>query len=517
MDRTFTAKSTIKITAFSLLAFTARLVGMSLMNEYNRAVIIRDSCITFGVCEILMISLFFILQKERKQNFNEDLSTNQKDTFRIFFAIILACYTVAFMTYFPGTSYCDTTFIIRNGMMMGNQFPPVFCLIMVLFTKLGTFLGSIRMGYIIYTILQVILVSYISAWICEWARKKDMPKLIKCILFLYVALNPLFAVYAVSVIKDTLFSIAVAAITALLYDLVVERKTSDKACWEGVAFLTALIIIFRNNGLYIMVPLLIILLFVLKDCRKEILLILGEIVFIQLVAKVLAWRFDFTALFKESVAIPLQQISAVVAKDGVITQSQMEFINNIMPLEKIKESYDSSYVDPIKWSIYFNDGFINDNKFEFIKVWFEILLNNFGIYVKAYLQQTLWFWIPMNHKDVLLVTWLGGVPQEWLTENGLIITPLLNGKILSILTKYYESAKLIPCEGICIWFMFAMCLLRNLTLKDKKTLIGFLPCILLWLTIMISAPTNAGTRYILPFMYGVPVFVTMTFAKTYKQ
>lgn len=83
----------------------------------------------------------------------------------------------------------------------------------------------------------------------------------------------------------------------------------------------------------------------------------------------------------------------VVADNGDITEEQLEFINNMCPIEVIKEKYNPCIVDKIKWDESFNNEFLEENKAEFFKTWFQIFLKNPSSYDKAYLLNTIGFWM----------------------------------------------------------------------------------------------------------------------------
>ncbi len=475
---------------------------------------------TFVICFFAVIIACLCIQLLN----STEVKNKQSEQYIIFpllsvFSILFFCiYGIAFLCFFPGTSYLDTLVIMLNGMMMGNQYPVLYCFMITILTKLGEILGSLKYTMIIYSIIQLLIVSVLSAWLCVWIWNKKTFAIIKWCTFFFLALNPVLAVYAISVIKDTVFSLAVIVIVTIVFDLFTGKESLIH--WILFGFCTACLIIYRNNGLYILLPLLMILFFRLPEkCRKKTAVLFLEIILLLSAVKLLQWRFDIEPLFKESMAIPLQQISAVVKyNEDSMTASQKEFVNSYLDLALIKENYDGAYADPIKWHDDFDDAFFDSHKKEFLQLWLQLLPENFGLYVKAYLEETFWYWYPGNYGDTLLITWLGGgVPEEWLSRNGLIISPLIKGDMLKSLLSYYYSGRKYPNEGTWIWFMFFCCFLRELTVRDKKSVLVFLAGILCWITIMLSAPINSGTRYALPFIYGTPVFFSMLFITNDKK
>lgn len=218
-------------------------------------------------------------------------------------------------------------------------------------------------------------------------------------------------------------------------------------------------------------------------------------------------------LFQEKAGIPLQQISAVIANDGNITTEQANFINHLMPLNDIKKLYNPASVDPIKWNHeLFDSQYLNAHKKEFLITWAQLLPANFSTYVKAYLQQTFWFWAPLQkgttqcfysietYADNL---WL----IDFVKESGIHDQPLFSQNINQLFKKYYRLSSYFFREGVLFWFMLASALLLTLKQKNKSTILLYLPAILLWLTLMISTPVNSSLRYVLVFAYSLPFYI----------
>ena len=429
----------------------------------------------------------------------------------LFISLILVCIP-AYSVYYPGTSYYDTMIIVQNGMMMASQYPVLYCLLIVLLTKIGMFFGSLKISAVLYCAAQILVISALSARICYWTLNRAVPRVIKWFTLLWFFINPFLQMYAIAIIKEPVFSAAIAALCTIVYDMLSSEKPSKRQ-WLFFGACVLLLVIFRSNGIYVAIPLLLILAIRLKKARKPLAAVFCGIVVLLAASKALYLRFDVEPYFKESLAIPLQQMSAVAAKGGSINEEEAEFLNTLLPLETIAENYDSTNADSIKWNVHFNDEYLNKHKFEFIKTWFSMLPRNLGIYIEAYLKQTLWYWSPWRQGNTLVFTRIGGVSKDWLAENGLASDPLIGGTLYTALKSYYGLAVYALHEGALTWIMAVCFLLTCICKKGSRSLLAFLPCILCWLTVMISSPTNGSIRYMLPLAYTVPVFLTLVFTK----
>lgn len=429
-----------------------------------------------------------------------------------FFLLFLIAYTVSLLTWFPGTTYYDTMLIYFNRMTMMTQFPPIYCLLITLAGDLGRAIHYPRLTMILLSVMQIIAASAMMAQICHWIWKRRLPVWFKIVAFLFCILNPLYSMYAIAIIKDTLSSLSLVVIMTVLYDMAKENGERETENWRILSLCIAFPPAFRSNGFFIILILLSVMFFHFRNSRRKILFLFAELLIIWAAGELLYWRFGVTPFIKEALAIPLQQLFATVAWEGSLTAEQADFINNLFPLQMIREYYNPAIVDPIKWHAEFGGGFLDANLPGFFKIWFEVLQNNFGIYVKAFLLQTLGYWLPANLHTTDIFTTIEGLHTEYLAANRLVVASVWgDGPLQTFLEGYYRSARHFPSEGIWIWLMFFCCFFRELINRDRQSLMIFAPCFLCWASLMISAPVSYGTRYTLCFYYGIPVFVTLAF------
>ena len=86
------------------------------------------------------------------------------------------------------------------------------------------------------------------------------------------SLVPLFPLYAMTAVKDVIFSSLVFLYIIKLYDIIKNEQTIKD--YILFAILILLIVLFRNNGIYTIILTLPVLIFIKKDILKEVLLIL---------------------------------------------------------------------------------------------------------------------------------------------------------------------------------------------------------------------------------------------------
>lgn len=475
-------------------------------------------CIGAGLiygCIVTAVSKLFVFGESTYSTY---FTQSSKRFWGILGGLILI-YSVCLFTYFPGVGMNDSLNIMYNGMGMVSQFPVFYCAFIVVLTRIGREMGTMQLSIALYSIIQMLVVCCLSAGIITWFWSRKLYKPLKWGILVYYALEPLMPLYSISMIKDTLFSLLLTVLMIFTYEIVLHTPGTGlkNIFWMGFDVLLLGIVFTRNNGFFIVFPFLMILCILFKKYRRNIYVAVFLVLVGVLLNKAPLKIKGETPLFQESVGIPLQQMAAVVANDGYLTEEQEKFIEQLMPLEEIKNRYYPGSVDNIKWAgDTFDRQFLNEHRYEFLITWLQMMPHNFSTYVKAYLQQTFWFWAPLQRNDVQCFFTIENYTDsawtpELARENGIYDHPLFPDPVNQILRNYYQMAKCFFNEGVLFWIMSTSALLIFLKYKDLKRLLPYLPGILLWLTLMISTPVNSSLRYVLTFVYSLPCYVGFLF------
>lgn len=439
-------------------------------------------------------------------------------SFKQLWIIFLVIYGICLITYFPGVGMNDGLNIMKFGMSQVQQFPVAYCIFIGILTLIGYHFGSLQISIALYSAIQVLVTAFLTAYLCHWINQKRVPKGIKIFAFMYFACMPIFAMYAVSMLKDTLFSLAIVILCVKSYDLVFDKDEVSWKSWSMFLFISLLVLTLRTNGKFIVFPLLIALFLIRKAYWKQWITLLCVFTCVLGMINAVMHHYGTKQLFQEAVGIPLQQMCAVV-QDGEMNAAEKDFMNHLMPIEAIKTNYNPHTVDPIKWNVngQFNRKYLESHRAEFIKNWLSMMPKNFGIYVRAYLQQTYWFWAPIQEGQVQCYysietfsnnAWL----PDFVKKNGIHDQSLMPDPIRSVLQSYYQLARYFFREGVLFW-MLLFSAMTLVSIHQKKRLFVYLPLVLLWLTLMVSTPVNASLRYVFAFAYGFPLFVAVPFIR----
>ena len=323
----------------------------------------------------------------------------KKHPFFALWILNVICYLPYYLKFFPGNCGNDTW--LSMDMIVGNKpwtnhHPILFTGAIMVVVKATAFMNSLTASVGVFSFIQMIslaaTLAYLETRICK--AKVIWP--CKAFAVLMCALHPFVGMYSIYISKDVYFSQIMVLLCLKMYDVIKhngEEFGKAKECVK-ITVLFLLSCMLRNNRMYISVIMAVIFLFLYRRYWKQIL-----IVFVCVIGLFKIWQGPvFVSLgiekqsFAEAASVPLQQIGYVLCEEKEFSAEDMAFLEELMPVEKVKEVYQPGFTDPYKFNEAFNDDFLNDNVGEFLGVWARGLVPYFGDYVKAYLHQTLGYW-----------------------------------------------------------------------------------------------------------------------------
>lgn len=433
----------------------------------------------------------------------------------------LICYLPYFLTFFPGNCGNDTWLslsMITGDAPWTNHHPILFTGAMMVVVKATAFMNSLTASLGVFTFIQMVSLAATLAYLGSRICKMKVVWPCKAFAVLMFALHPFVGMYSVYVTKDVYFSEIMIFLCLKIYD-VIKNKGEDFACPKECVKLAVLFLLscmLRNNGMYISVLMAVIFLILYRKYWKQILLI-----FVCVIGLFKVWQGPvFKSLdidkqsFAEAASVPLQQIGYVLWEGKEFSQEDMAFLEELMPVEKVKEVYEPGYTDPYKFDEEFNDDFLNDNVGEFLKVWSHGLVPYFGEYVVAYLHQTLGYWHfgatnSISTQGCTDNIW--GIAQIDVIENtvGISLEPVFEKAILA-----GRKAPILCVLGSMAMQMWMVCLLILQYVRSgrKANAIWLIPLVILWGTIMVATPAFCLLRYLYTIFLLWPFMVAEFFA-----
>lgn len=444
--------------------------------------------------------------------------------FLIASAAIAALWLPYLLAYWPGLIFSDTLTSLDQvfGSQLSNHHPVAFTLTMKLCIQAASIIGlSHTSGIALFTIFQMtfmaICLGYLAVWFIErLGFRKQYVWLIVAIF----GISPYIATYSIALWKDPVFSCSICIICVILADAVLAREVALSQFQKiALCLLSLSAMLFRNNGVYIVLALVLLLVAVsiVSLVRKQsfgytsILLPL----FISFAAYLVISGPVYSALHViptekvESLGIPLNQMARVAALNGDMSDSDRAYMDSLLPLGQYKDKYSPTCTDKLKWDSEFNSEPLSSN---FWSHWISMMLRNPKVYFEAWEMQTCGYWtvnVPAAVQSASNI--YGGVPRNIYPENniGHDITSKNLLKFDSIrnalpLTSYSISG------GLVFWVLIIACTILILN-KRWQWILPILPLLLLYGTLFIASPIWYWPRYIFTAQLALPVVIVLLY------
>lgn len=295
------------------------------------------------------------------------------------------------IAYYPGVMSVDSLnqwSQIKQGIYWDGH--PV---VHTLFLKLLTSFWS---SPAVVSLSQIIITAWVISFGLYSLEEFNVNKNLIRGFHLFFALFPTYGFMSVVLWKDVLFSVFL-----LLFTILVTKITLTKGSYLEsrknllfMIFSSSIICLFRHNGLLSFLGTIFLLLLFYRKFIKPISTIFVATLLIYFLVKgpVYSLMNVLPTTSNETLAIPTQQIAAVIKYDGYLTEDQKNYLDKIFPLDHWKKNYNIRTVDPIKMHVDFNKKVITDDIGKFLKAWLAIIKQNPKLALKAYANQTAIIW-----------------------------------------------------------------------------------------------------------------------------
>ncbi len=479
--------------------------------------------------------LYNLFKKLKIKNINNKLvSKFYKKPVLFSTLIIFICWLPYIISYYPivmspdptnqikqffgiPTRYIDGIDLIDENVLLTNDNPILHTVLLGSSFSIGHSFGNDNAGLFIYSVVQIIILITVLVYSIKYMIKINAPnKLIFISIFIY-ALVPIFPLYAMNAVKDVIFSSFILVYVIKLFDIIKFNKTNTLE-YIKLALLTLAICLTRNNGIYHVLLSLPFLLIVLKKVRIKISLVLiftlgTYFIFLNVVLPL----FKVTeGNRREMFSIPFQQTARYVKYYDDLTEEEIKIIDKVLVYDTLAERYSPVKSDAVKNK--FNALSTSEDFKNYLNVWFKMFLRHPGVYIEATANNIYGYFYPNTTKWYVYY-------KEYnirLNETGLFNYHYNNlDTTRSVLSGYAEAFPRIPvigmfCNiGFIVWFHFFILVIL---IKEKlnKYIVVLAPA-LSFILVCIASPANTYFRYVLPFVFALPVTITMLYTVFNKK
>lgn len=441
--------------------------------------------------------------------------------------VIFLLYLPFFLRYCPGLFFGDTFSSFAQIMgwnPLSNHHPVAFTMMMAACIKIAGLMGmGPSAGVALLTVFQMACVASMFGYLSIWVTSRlGVSSRWSWLLVAFFGLSRYCALYSVALWKDPLFSCCLVLVVTMLADAVM-----GKGSWSSVLRLLVFgalalgVMLLRNNGLYICAALFVALAIaaVLNRLgriapmepapRLAVSLGLAFVTCLVITGPVYSAMGVVPSEAVESAGIPLAQMARVAALDGDMSESDRSYMNELLPLDRYKEVYRPSLIDPLKWNEDFNAEHLVDG---FWTHWASMLSRNPSIFFEAWELQTFGFWAPnVKGADGLPENYLMGAPYNLVADAeasaGVAFRNLLAPLGDSVDVVIGLSAWSISGAAVFWLLMFSAVLL--VSHGRARFALPLLPFLLLYGTLFIASPIWYWPRYIVAAQFGLSVVLVV--------
>lgn len=441
--------------------------------------------------------------------------------------VIFLLYLPFFLRYCPGLFFGDTFSSFAQIMgwnPLSNHHPVAFTMMMAACIKIAGLMGmGPSAGVALLTVFQMACVASTFGYLSIWVTSRlGVSPCWSWLLVAFFGLSRYCALYSVALWKDPLFSCCLILVVTMLADAVMGRGSWSSTLRLLVFGALALgVMLLRNNGLYICAALFVALAIVAvlnrlgriapmePAPRLAVSLGLAFVTCLVIAGPVYSAMGVVPSEAVESAGIPLAQMARVAALDGDMSESDRSYMNELLPLDRYKEVYRPSLIDPLKWNEDFNAEHLEDG---FWTHWASMLSRNPSIFFEAWELQTFGFWAPnVKGADGLPENFLMGAPYNLVADAeasaGVAFRNLLAPLGDSVDVVIGLSAWSISGAVVFWLLMFSAVLL--VSHGRARFALPLLPFLLLYGTLFIASPIWYWPRYIVAAQFGLPVVLVV--------
>lgn len=444
------------------------------------------------------------------------------------FALLLLLWFPYLPSYWPGGIYSDTMDSINTALYkdtMDNHNPILYTLIWrFMFWVTGAFSGAGEYGGLkLFTVVQTILMALALSYFVYKCYRWGIHKAFVLLCLLVFAIFPLYPFYGISLWKDTLFSLAVFLFSVFLYHIFLGRGDLEASTaggdisWgqlAGYCLFSILIIFLRNNGIYVAAFYSVMITVICLKRRKAAVKIGTASLIILVLSGIIqgpvydrcGYNVNRTT---ESLGIPLQQVAYIVSTDGVVSESDREIVDRMMPVEQWRELYNPLVADTIKFSPEFDHYYLEENSREFMKMYLHLVFQNPVKAGKAYLLSTMGFWdVFENSSTAYICNFHFGNVEYFMSD--------YFDYYLDISFRNFVEPKSYLSAAVFVWIMLGtifICL-------GKRNFMGLavlMPALGVWLSIMVAVPVAFSFRYIYALFLCTPLCILVCVSSFRKE
>lgn len=400
--------------------------------------------------------------------------------------------------------------------------------------------GSYNTGIAVFVLLQMGLMALLLSWELGCLTRLGAGRILRGVSFCFFAFFPVIPMYVLCTSKDIWYTAGMLAVVTKLCLLIKEREAraadgmggeksgqtqradrpaderKGRAYWFGLGCALFVMAVFRNNGFYVFLVMLPVLLLLAGKRNMKKMAVTAGLALVLVLGQSAALKAALKPVdtgIQETLTVPIQQLARTWNySPEVFSEADREALFEILPQE-VLERYTPKLSDLVK--IDFCTENYEKDPGRYRKLWLKTGLKAPFTYMNAWLMTSYGFWYPDASIDVYN-GWRNYVKSSWFsfeTEE-----PGVRESRFCWLEEQYRKLSLenivqeLPViswlfsPGFLCW-VFVLSGLFFASCGRWSCLAAFMPVCLNWLTVLLG-PTYL-VRYVLIFWFALPLLLVV--------
>lgn len=531
------------INLLSVILSIILLVGDSFNNQGSFSLLISNYYITilaiiktFGyycLIRTILTDLYQLIDnysfKNIKDNNNKINSTIIKHPIICSMLFIIICWLPYIISYYPAilspdpsyqiqqffgirTKYNDYSIMLDDSITITNHHPVIHTVLLGGSLKLGRVIfNNDNIGLFIYSIIQILILSFTLSFTIYYMKKLKIPLKYRKICLLIYSLLPIFPFYAMSAVKDVIFSCFIILYSILFYDILKKRNNEKLKIHNILIYIIIMLFtfLFRNNGIHVILLTFPILFIVDKLNRKKLSLMYCIIIILYFLYS--SWLLPTLKItsgsVREVLSIPFQQTARYVTYySDDVTNDEKKAIDKVLGYNDLAKRYNPEKADPVKNK--FNKYTTSTDLRKYFEVWLKQFIKHPMIYVEATINNTYGYFYPNRTSWYIYHDFDDRIVKKGFNYhyNSLEKIRLILSNIATILPKIPIIGLLVNI-GFYVWIM--LFIVSYLLYKKKYIDLLYLLPSFVSLLVCVASPVNTYFRYAMPFIFAMPLSVAL--------
>lgn len=448
--------------------------------------------------------------------------------FGVSFCAILLCWLPHLAVAYPGYMCNDAWYQLAQYFGVAgfsSHHPPVHTLLLGTLVRLGLKLESGNLGLYLFVLAQALTEAGVFAYTLLLMKRWESPRWLCVGSFCVIVVSPYYIGYVGLVLKDNLYA-AMAVLFVAECICIFREGAGCLSEWKHKFLLASSVvgvILFRNNGAYVLYPTFLALavygwaVWWRQGVKKGLVRMAACLLVPALLANGLtiaaAARYGIKkGSIAEALSLPFQQTARYVAERGdEVTEEEARAIRAVLDYDHLAEKYDPRISDPVK-ATYHNEA-TREELLNYFSTWLKMFFKHPGVYASATANQSYYLIYPFTqnatiYSDTVLNIWCADATNELL---GIAEPEGLSGAKTAARGLYIALAAF-PVIGLLSHQATYNLLLIALFVfaayqKKWKWLLASIPLILSDIIIVLAPVIQGHPRYAFPIIYAMPLLL----------